>query len=109
MSKPLTVNVPTDGAIIITRRRKRNGDPAQQDCFQGYCKRWMDMMVEFILSFPRPVRMSEVRLQAAIQHMEAPLSRNWWGEAMKATGLRKVGYEISPLKSRKGGIEAVWA
>lgn len=109
MSKTLTVNVPTDGTIIITRRKKKNGDPMQQDCFSGYCKRWMEKMVPFVLGLPRPVRMSEVRKQAGVNGMEAPLSRNWYGELMRAVGLKKVGYDISPLKSRKGGVEALWA
>jgi hypothetical protein len=106
--KSLTINVPTDGAIIVSRRR-RNDNPGQLDCFTGYCKRWVDAMVNFISNQPRPVRMSAVRQAAAIQGMEAPLSRNWYGAAMRAAGLSIVGYDRSPLKSRRGGVEALWA
>jgi len=109
MSKVLTVNVPTDGAVIISRRKRDTGDPAQLDCFSGYCKRWMGDMAEFIRSLPRPVRMSEVRRQAGIAGKPAPLSKNWYGICMRAAGLQPIGFDVSPLKSRRGGVERIWS
>jgi hypothetical protein len=108
MPKTFSANIPTDGVIIITRRKRRDDNPAQQDCFGGYCSRWMDKMIPFIRSLPRPVRMSEVRRQAGIAGMEAPLAKSWYGKVMQMAGLRLVGYDRSPLKSRRGGIEAKW-
>jgi hypothetical protein len=111
--KALSVNVPTDGTIIISRRKKRNGDPAQLDCWGGYDARWVDAMISFIRNMPRPIRMSEVRKLAAINGLPAPLSKNSYGKLMsraaRVLGLRIVGSEKSPIKSRRGGRELVWA
>ena len=109
MPKTLTVNVPVDGTVIIARRQRKFADPAQQDCFDNYRARWIIDMANFIRSFPRPVRMSQVRIEAGMRAMSTPLSPKWYGRAMQMAGLRIVGYDKSPIKSRRGGIEALWA
>lgn len=107
--KTLTVGVPTGGAVIITRPR-RAVDNGQQDLFRSYREKWIAQMVELIKSLPRPVAMSAARQAAAVAGMAAPLdAKHWYGNAMRAAGLRLVGYQKSPLKSRNGGAEGLWA
>ncbi|MFA6198666.1 MAG: hypothetical protein WC734_05995 [Patescibacteria group bacterium] len=105
----LSIHVPPDGKIIIARNRKPNRDPAQLDCFADYKGRWMAAMIDLIRSLPRPIAMSAVRSSAEAKAVGAPVSKNWFGVAMKNAGLKKSGYQISPLQSRRGGVEAVWA
>jgi hypothetical protein len=108
MPKVLTVNVPTDGVIVISRKTRRFVDGNQLDCFTGYRSRWMAEMAAFIRAMPMPVAMSQVRVAAGKAGMAAPVSKNWYGSAMFKAGLRKIGYQASPIKSRAGGVEAIW-
>ena len=106
--KTLSIGIPVDGAIIVSRRRKVT-DTAQTDLFGSYKGRWISDMAAFIRTFPRPVSMSTVRIEAGKRGMAAPLCKNWYGISMQVAGLRKIGYQQSPIKSRAGGTEAIWA
>jgi hypothetical protein len=107
MPKTLTLSVPTGAKIIVSNPRKAT-DTGQTDLFGSYKDRWMTDMANFILTLPRPIAMSTVRVEAAKRGMSAPLSKNWYGATMKKAGLKKTGYQTSPLKSRRHGVEAVW-
>ena len=106
--KTLTVNVPVGGKVIITRPKKYT-NTAQQDLFGGYRNRWIVDMANFIRSLPMPIAMSTARIEAGKRGMAAPLSGAWYGGAMRSAGLEIVGYQKSPIKSRRGGVEAVWS
>jgi len=112
MPKTLTVNVPTDGVVVIARKSRRYVNKAQLDMWggvNGYRQRWIDSMAEFIRTLPRPVAMSDARRAASVAGMAAPAHKNWYGKAMQRAGLTIDGYRKSPIKSRRGGVEAVWA
>ena len=113
MPKVLTVNVPTDGVIVIARKSRRFVDRDQLDMWggaRGYRERWISAMAELIRTMPRPVAMSTARIAAGKMSMAAPAHRNWYGKAMQAAGLVNTGrVQKSPIKSRRGGTEALWA
>jgi pectate lyase len=108
--KQATINVPRGGRVLIIGPKDKI-DNGQQDAFVSFRESWFESMLAHINQRHTKVRMSEIRVEANIYKLPAPLDKNWWGllgQKMRAFGWKIVGYDRSPIKSRAGGTEAIW-
>ena len=109
--KQVNVNLPPQGKVILIapKAKVKNG---QLDLFERLRESWLEMILGHINTFDTGVRMSEIRQYIAQRGLSAPIHPNWWGivtRKMRHYGWRISGYDKSPIKSRRGGVEAIWA